>query len=129
MIKTLNELRTAKDKEVLRCIDEIKTDNISTSDFQTRYSTDYSYSSLINELKSRGYSQKWVKDTKAGKELTVPMSSDNARMNLNMTRECKEKFARFLSDKSYNFVHTTAALMSYMDDVEQGRIRVNIKAV
>lgn len=130
MIKTLNELRSAKDKEVLKCIDEIKTDGTQTSDFQDKYGTDYSYTTLTSELKARGYSQRWVKDTKAtGKEITVPMSPNNSRLNLNMTAECKERFTKFLSDKSYNFVHTTAALMSYMDDVEQGRIKVNIKAV
>ena len=91
MIKTLNELRNAKDSEVLACMEEVKTSGVKTSDFQTTFETDYSYSTLAQELTTRGYVQKWVKNKKETKEIKVKFSKDNARMNLNMTKECKER--------------------------------------
>ena len=57
--------------------------------------------------------------------IKVKFKKDNARMNLNMTRECKERFEKFLEDKSYNFVYTTAAIMHFLDDVENKEIIVS----
>jgi hypothetical protein len=129
MIKGLTELRTAKDSEVLACMEEVKTNGVKTQDFQTTFGTDYSYSTLASELSNRGYVQKWVKNKKEVKEVRVKFSKDNARMNLNMTKECKDRFEAFLEDKSYAFVHTTAALMTYMDMVEKKEIKVSVEVV
>lgn len=129
MIKTLNDLRNAKDNEVLACMEEVKASGVSTKDFQTTFGTDYSYTTLSQELTTRGYVQKWVKNKKEVKEIKVKFSKDNARMNLNMTKECKERFEKFLDDKSYNFVHTTAAIMNYIDEVEKKEIKVSVEVV
>lgn len=129
MIKSLVDLKNAKDNEVLQCMEEIKTKGVKTNDFQITFETDYSYSALVNELTSRGYVQKWVKNKKEIKEIKVKFSKDNARMNLNMTKECKERFEKFLEDKSYNFVHTTAAIMNYLDEVEKKEIKVSVEVV
>lgn len=129
MIKTLVDLRNAKDNEVLACMEEVKTSGVKTNDFQATFGTDYSYSTLAQELTMRGYVQKWVKNKKETKEIKVKFSKDNARMNLNMTKECKERFEKFLEDKSYNFVHTTAAIMNYIDEVEKKEIKVSVEVV
>lgn len=129
MIKNLIDLRNSKDNEVLACMEEVKASGVNTKDFQTTFETDYSYSTLAQELTSRGYVQKWVKSKKETKEIRVKFSKDNARMNLNMTKECKERFEKFLEDKSYNFVHTTAAIMNYLDEVEKKEIKVSVEVV
>ncbi len=129
MIKGLTDLRSAKDSEVLACMEEVKASGVKTQDFQSTFGTDYSYSTLTSELSTRGYVQKWVKNKKETKEVRVKFSKDNARMNLNMTKECKDRFEAFLEDKSYNFVHTTAALMTYMDMVEKKEIKVSVEVV
>ncbi|MBQ8138583.1 MAG: hypothetical protein IJ195_03910 [Lachnospiraceae bacterium] len=126
MIKALDDLRAAKDKEVLACMEEFKASKVKTTEFQKKFETDYSYSTLTQELTYRGYSLKWVKDTK---EIKVKMSAENARLNLNMTKECKERYEKFLEGKSYNFVHTTAALMNYLDEVEKKEIKVSVEVV
>ena len=126
MIKTLEELRAAKDEEVLECMMELKRSGKQTKEFTESFGTDYSYGSLANELTSRGYIQTWVKP-QGVKEVKVKMSKNNDRINLNMTKECKEKFENFLKDKNYNFVHTTAALMTYMDAVEKKEIKVFVE--
>lgn len=126
MIKTLEELRAAKDEEVLECMMEFKKSGTQTKDFQSSYGADYSYTSLTNELTVRGYVQTWVKP-QGVKEVKVKMSKNNDRINLNMTKECKERFENFLKDKNYNFVHTTAALMTYMDAVEKKEIKVFVE--
>ena len=126
MIKTLEELRAAEDEEVLECMMEVKKSGIKTADFQTSFDTGYSYTALSNELTARGYIQTWVKP-QGVKEVKVKMSKNNDRINLNMTKECKERFENFLKDKNYNFVHTTAALMTYMDAVEKKEIKVFVE--
>ena len=125
MIRTIMELRNATDREVLACIAEIKANGVQTSDFQNFFKTEYSYTTLTKELSNRGYSQRWVKDD-APKFVKVKMEK-TARMNLNMTKECREKYEAFLADKAYNFIHTSAALMSYIEDYESGKIKTQVE--
>ena len=124
MIRTIMELRNASDPEVLACIAEVKANGVKTNDFQNYFKTDYSYSTLTGELSNRGYSQRWVKDKP--KVVRVKMEK-TARMNLNMTKECREKYEAFLADKSYNFIHTSAALMSYIEDYESGKVKAQVE--
>lgn len=124
MIRTLSELRNASDREVLACISEVKANGVQTSDFQNFFKTEYSYSSLTKELSNRGYSQRWVKDSP--KVVNVKMEK-TARMNLNMTQQCREKYEAFLADKTYNFIHTSTALMSYIEDYENGKVKTQIE--
>ena len=125
MIRTISELRNASDREVLACIAEIKANGVQTSDFQNFFKTEYSYTTLTKELSNRGYSQRWVKDD-APKFVKVKMEK-TARMNLNMTKECREKYEAFLADKAYNFIHTSAALMSYIEDYESGKVKTQVE--
>lgn len=125
MIRTISELRNATDREVLACIAELKANGVQTNDFQNFFKTEYSYSTLTKELSNRGYSQRWVKDD-APKFVKVKMEK-TARMNLNMTQECREKYEAFLADKSYNFIHTSAALMSYIEDYESGKVKTQVE--
>lgn len=122
MIKTLEELRQAKDEELLKCVSEAKGN--TGKDFSTTFGTDYSYSAITNELTMRGYENGWHKKVT---EMKVKMSKENDRMNLNMTKECKEKYEEFLKDKSYAFVHTTAALMTYMDAYKKKEVKVFVE--
>ena len=124
MIRTISELRNATDREVLACIAEVKANGVQTNDFQNYFKTEYSYTTLTKELSNRGYSQRWVKDSP--KFVKVKMEK-TARMNLNMTKECREKYEAFLADKAYNFIHTSAALMSYIEDYESGKVKTQVE--
>lgn len=123
MIKTLEELKKATDKELLKMVEDA-SGSTSTDKFQAKFECEFSYSALTGELTSRGYITGWYKPTEV---VTVPMSKDNDRMNLNMTKACKQKYEKFLQDKSFNYVHTTAALERYIDDYNEGRIEVNLR--
>lgn len=118
------ELRNASDPEVLACIAEVKANGVKTNDFQNYFKTEYSYSLLTGELSNRGYFQQWVKNKP--KVVSVKMEK-TARMNLNMTQECREKYEAFLADKTYNFIHTSTALMSYIEDYENGKVKTQIE--
>ena len=124
MIRTISELRNASDREVLACIAEVKANGVQTNDFQNYFKTEYSYTTLTKELSNRGYSQRWVKDD--AKVVRVKMEK-TARMNLNMTQECRERYEAFLADKTYNFIHTSAALMSYIEDYESGKVKTQVE--
>ena len=124
MLRTISELRNTSDREVLACIAELKANGVQTKDFQNYFKTEYSYSLLTGELSNRGYSQQWVKNKP--KVVSVKMEK-TARMNLNMTKECREKYEAFLADKAYNFIHTSAALMSYIEDYESGKVKTQVE--
>ena len=125
MIKTLEELRNATNEQVLDCIKELERKKVKTSDFQQTFGTDYSYTTLVNELKSRGYEQAW---TKKEKKIVVRADPKKARMNLNMTLECKTRYEKFLQERSYNYLHTSAALMYYMEEYMEGNITPVLEA-
>lgn len=132
MIKTLKEIKKATDDALFACIKEAK--GHTGADFKQVFGADFEFDAIPTELQQRGYEYGWynvnkILSEKGKKTVQVKMSKDNARMNLNMTKECKEMFEKFLQDKSYNFVHTSAALMSYMDDVKSGKISVTIEVV
>ena len=130
MIISLDDLRAATDEEVVRCMNEFEESGVQTKDFQSSFGAGYSYTTLANELKNRGYKKVWTKQGKAQQEgdeaemIIVRKSSDNARLNLNMTRECKEKYERYLKDKQINYIHTTAALELYMKMRKAGKVKV-----
>jgi len=123
MIKNLNELRTATDTELLDCVREVKGE---TKRFQEIFDTDYSYTSLTDELKKRGYVQTWTKP-KQTKIISIPYSKETVRMNLAMTKECKEKYEKFLNQSPCKYVHTSAALINYIDEYMEKDIQVTIE--
>lgn len=123
MIKTIEELKQASDEELLKMYEEAQGD---TASFKTNFGVDFSYSMLTQTIKDRGYVQAWVKKEKTKKVVEIKMSKDNASKNLNMTKECNATYSKFLEDKGYPFVHTTAALMLYMDAYKKKEIEVKV---
>ena len=131
MVKSIEELKKATVEELLSMNEEAKGHN---EDFQSYFGCDFTRSTLGTYLKAAGcisdwYYPGWYKQgsTEGTQQVTIKMSKDNDRMNLNMTKECKQRYEKFLADKAFNYVHTTAALEYYMDAVESGRIDLNIK--
>lgn len=61
---------------------------------------------------------------KVTKTIEVKLAKENANMNLAMTPECKERWQKFLADKGYSFLHTSAALMLYMDACKAKEVEV-----
>ena len=90
MIKTMEDLRSAPDAELLQMYDDAQGD---TKEFTQKFGTEFSYTSLTSEIKSRGYKQGWIKEgtTNSRKIIEVNMDCDKDRMNLNMDVECKKK--------------------------------------
>lgn len=120
MIKKLEELKKATDKEVLQCYEEAQG---HTGEFQKYFQTNYSYGMITSELTARGYIQGWHKPKKT---VEVKMSKNNSRMNLSMTKECEQAYKNFTNKHGYAFVHTTAALMNYMSDCEENSVEVKV---
>ena len=120
MIKTLDDLRNADVQELLQMYDQAQG---TTKDFQSNFSVEFSYTTLTGEIKSRGYEQKWQK---ASNHIVKLSATD--RLNLSMTKNCKEKYAKFLKDKTCPYIYTTAALESFMDAYNNRTIDVTFKA-
>lgn len=133
MFANVEEIRTATNEELLKAVTEsightgTKKDDLNS--FQNYFGVDFNYANITNELTKRGFINGWYLPQSENnvREVKVKLSKNNARMNLNMTQECKERYEKFLEDKSNNFVHTTAAIMSYLDGYEDKSMRVFVE--
>ena len=132
MFANVEEIRTATNEELLKAVTEsightgTKKDDLNN--FQNYFGVDFNYANITNELSKRGFINGWYLPSEDNvREVHVTLSQKNERMNLNMTAECKARYEEFLKDKSNNFVHTTAAIMSYLNDYEDKTMRVYVE--
>lgn len=130
MIKTLEELRNATDEEILACTGELKN---HSKDFEATFKTDYSYGTFTGELRARGYVIGWHKPSNKSDECKqydlpndLPISDNKVSLTLNVTKECEEKYEKFIANKMFDYLHNTLALEKYMEDYESGKIKVSI---
>lgn len=124
MIKTNDELKAATDRELDELLDKIA--GKPTADFQNITGCEFAYSTLSNELIRRGYVNSWHKPKQRKKEITVKMLKKPDRFNLPMTPECKKAFEEFVKTNGWTYVHTTAALQTYMEAYRRREIKVSI---
>ena len=121
-MKTIEELKQASDDEILKMYDDAQ---VHTTDFQKQFSTNFSYASLISEIKNRGFVNGWYKPVDV-KDVYVPLTKETGRLNLGMTPDTKTRYEKFLGDKDYNYMYTSAALNMFMDAYNAGEININI---
>lgn len=127
MVKTIEQLRKASNDELKAYYEEAQGD---TKNFQKVFETEYTYSTLTAEMKARGFvSGMYIPSDKTEVEkevfeIEIQRQGGNGSMNLTMTNECKERYKEFVGKYGDAFVHTSAALMLYMDLFEAGRLQV-----
>jgi len=124
MVKTNDELKAATDRELDELLDKIA--GKPTADFQSITGCEFAYSTLSNELIRRGYVNSWHKPRLRKKEFTVKMMKKPVRFSLPMTPECKKAFEEFVRANGWSYVHTTAALQTYMEAYKRREIKVSI---
>ena len=59
MVKTTEELKTISDARLLEIYEIAKVHMV---DFDSFYCVEYSFGTIVNELQSRGYRLRWVKN-------------------------------------------------------------------
>lgn len=130
MVKTTEELRNPEivsDEQLLQYFDNAQG---HTKEFQQFFDVDYSYTMLRTVLEERGFVDGWHRPVDKQKEekevfqITIQRQGGNGSLNLTMTNDCKERYKQFTDENGDAFVHTTAALMLYMDLCESGRLEV-----
>ena len=124
MIKTTDDLRAATDAEIDELIE--KFGDAKTEDFQKTTGCDFAYSTFTTNLERRGYKNGWHKPKSKRRTFTVKMLEKPERLNLAMTPECKEAYAKFIKENGWGYVHTTAALTSYMEAYKKRHIKVSV---
>ena len=126
-----DQLKNRTGEELLSMVEEAK--GHTQKDFQEFFGTDYSYTTLTDELTRRGYKNGWhlpggpAPEESNLKTVVVSADEPKVRFNLSMTSSVKDRYARFLEGKSMGFRHTTAALELYMDAVEAGEVKVVVE--
>lgn len=124
MIKTTDDLRAATDTEIDELIE--KFGDSKTEDFQKVTGCEFSYSAFSTIISQRGYRNGWHKPRQRKRNFTVKMLEKPDRLNLAMTPECKEQYSKFIKENGWGYVHTTAALTSYMESYKKRHIKVSV---
>ena len=135
MIKTLKEVRSASDQELLDCVNEAA--GKTGKEFKDTFGTEYSYSALTTELGKRGFVNGWHKPEKnvpmtTVKEIEVFTGATRTRCNIPVNKTSGETFNNFLNCLEENgalshgmrYVYYTAALVHFMDDYVNGKITI-----
>ncbi len=124
MIKTPDDLRAATDAEIEELIERFG-DSLA-NEFKQATGCEFEYSTFAGILEKRGYKKGWYKPRQKKRTYTVKMIEKPDRMSLAMTPECKETYSEFLKQNGWSYVHTTAALMTYMEAYKKRHIKVSI---
>lgn len=133
--KSLQDLRDVEDDVLLEVYDRAqKHTRTATKD----YNMDFSYTSILQEIKRRGYIQRWVKehpnpeDSKRRTEVQnkenvkIKVQEQKCRKNISMTKSCYKEFDEFLKGKRNAYIYCTAALRLFMKMYKEGRVGFEI---
>ena len=134
--KTLAELNAwpiDQEQILVNLVIKARVEHNTDTSFKSEYNVSYSYTTLCNRLKDRGWLYEWhkpnasnpvkkiVSDETSEKILTYDLieKCEKSRMSLSVSKECQEKWTNFIEDKARRneFVRTINedALNEYMD--------------
>lgn len=122
MVKTMNELKTASDKELI----EMQRESLGHTgkDFAETFGTDFSYSAITQELGTRGFVQGWYKPSS---EVTVKLDCKNERRNLTMCTETAQRWDQMCKGSTQKNLLLSAALEHFMADYVSGAVKVRVE--
>lgn len=145
-ITTKEALATASDEELLALFNDARAGrhtsggvknretNVTEYDpvrsFQGYYGTEYSFPKLKTELEERGLIEAATKEeeVQAGekKVFTINPYKPSIRCDLMVEKDVLAKFKKAFPNAREKRVHMTAALLLYMDAVQNGEVQVTL---
>ena len=119
--KSLQDLRDVEDDVLLEVYGRAQK---HTRTATREYNMDFSYTSIIQEIKRRGYIQRWVKEhpnPEDSKRRTEVQNKENVKIKVQ-----EQKFDEFLKGKRNAYIYCTAALRLFMKMYKEGRVEFEI---
>ena len=129
---TKEQAQRLSDAELLQMID--KAAGHTTKDFQDYMNCDFSYTTLTNLLRERGYENGWHKTSDGSSQSTNPTiiqmkksEEECVRVFLSMDKSIADEWKKFNQDVAFKTVTNGWALRRFIDDYRAGRIEFSYK--
>lgn len=120
---TLDELKSMNNKELAEFANKIT----NTKDFQQNTGAEFSYNTLMAEIKRRGGVKTYVfPESEQADIITLTKTDETYRQQFKMSKKVSDKWKKFASDKPNRSVLLDAALTRFMDDYKKGKIKLLI---
>ena len=117
---TLDELKSMNNKELAEFANKIT----NTKDFQQNTGAEFSYNTLMAEIKRRGGVKTYVfPDDQQADVITLVKTDETYRQQFKISKKVADKWKKFASDKPNRSVLLDHALTRFMDDFKRGKIK------
>ena len=120
---TLDELKNMSNQELADFANGIT----NTKDFQQNTGAEFSYNTLMSEIRRRGGVKTYVfPDEQQADIITLTKTDETYRQQFKMSKRVSDQWKKFASDKPNRSVLLDAALTRFMDDFKRGKIKLLI---
>lgn len=118
---TLDELKNMSNQELADFANQIT----NTRDFQQTTGAEFSYNTLMAEIKRRGGVKTYVfpEESEQADIITLIKTDETYRQQFKMSKKVSDRWKKFASDKPNRSVLLDAALTRFMDDFKNGKIK------
>lgn len=118
---TLDELKSMSNKELAEFANQIT----NTRDFQQTTGAEFSYNTLMSEIRRRGGVKTYVfpEESEQADIITLIKTDETYRQQFKMSKKVSDRWKKFASDKPNRSVLLDAALTRFMNDFKNGKIK------
>lgn len=117
---TLDELKNMSNQELADFANRIT----NTRDFQQTTGAEFSYNTLMSEIRRRGGVKTYVfPESEQADIITLIKTDETYRQQFKMSKKVSDRWKKFASDKPNRSVLLDAALTRFMDDFKRGKIK------
>lgn len=117
---TLDELKNMSNQELADFANKIT----NTRDFQKQTGAEFSYNTLMAEIKRRGGVKTYVfPESEQADIITLVKTDETYRQQFKISKKVADKWKKFAADKPNRSVLLDHALIRFMDDFKKGNIK------
>lgn len=117
---TLDELKNMSNQELADFANKIT----NTRDFQKQTGAEFSYNTLMAEIKRRGGVKTYVfPESEQADIITLVKTDETYRQQFKISKKVADKWKKFAADKPNRSVLLDHALIRFMDDFKKGKIK------
>lgn len=117
---TLEQLKNMSNQELADFANQIT----NTRDFQQTTGAEFSYNTLMSEIRRRGGVKTYVfPDDQQADVITLVKTDETYRQQFKISKKVADKWKKFASDKPNRSVLLDHALTRFMDDFKRGKIK------
>lgn len=117
---TLDELKNMSNQELANFANKIT----NTRDFQKQTGAEFSYNTLMAEIKRRGGVKTYVfPESEQADIITLVKTDETYRQQFKISKKVADRWKKFAADKPNRSVLLDHALIRFMDDYKKGKIK------